>query len=69
MVPMCIEGRLTAALGEEEQEETLEDGNWSQAGQSLSQKRLGAEGSGSHVLGQKSYSQAIKAGPPKMSGL
>lgn len=40
MVPMRVEGRLTEALGEgepEEQKEILEDGNWSQAGLSLSE--------------------------------
>lgn len=37
---MRVEGRLTEALGEgepEEQKEILEDGNWSQAGLSLSE--------------------------------
>lgn len=65
MVPVCVEGRLTAAFGKEEseeQEQILEDGSWSQAGQSLSQKRVGAEGSQSCILGQKSCSQATKAG-------
>lgn len=43
-----------------EQEEILEDEYWDQAGWSLSQKRVGAEGRGCHILGEKSDGQATK---------
>lgn len=48
MAPVYVEGGHAPAFGEAEQ--ILEDEYWDQAGWSLSQKRVGAEGNGCHLL-------------------